>query len=905
MRKAVVILGIYFSFSPPGISAGDDLDTISRRIVESIIPRDEKSRRNLEKQAFFFLSTLDGEGKWKDIDYLDQGRANWKTAAHMRRVFSMAKAWKCLPGGKKKRKLLLGIRKALDFWFRNDFSNPNWWWNQIGIPKRLGLTFLLIRREAKKEEKQKAIKVLKRAVWKAWTGENLAWGVTIQVYRGILENSTETAKEAFDRFYREIRVFPPDKEGIMPDMSFHQHGRVLYSGGYGAGFSIDVASFLFFTKGTGFEFPEEKKELLLKYLLEGQRWMIWKDIFDYGTIGRGISRRNRNARSQIRGLELLLKANPGRRSEIEDFMRHIQGKKEKNPLVGNKHFWCSDFMVHRRPGFMGSAGMFSTRVDNTDSPCNSEGRKSHHIADGANFFYLDGNEYKDIFPVWDWKKVPGTTVEQDPRPLSAINVRTRGRTRFVGGVSDGKYGMALMHLKRGKLEAYKAWAFLDNGWIAFGNLVSSSGRFPVSTAVNQCVLRGKVFSGERPGPVPKGTHTFTGRTWILHDNVGYLFPVKERILLRNGDQSGSWASIGVGPKEEITVPVFKLWIDHGKRIDNPEYIYLVFPYADRKFLENALRSPPYRVISNDRNLMAARAGAILFAAFMRPGSLEADPWKLSANEPCLVLARKSGNKVILAAANPLCEPLRLRIGLAIPIKYTETRNGISYVNMNLPGGNFAGSSVVKKLEIGSDGELPDSEEFRKLVLEIIRTYPTDGTHKYFWPKGKAVAGWAGNTMDLYYKGRLFSRAEPRGRCYCCGLTFEIFFRAWKKWCQRKGIPFDIAGLGFKDLKRFRAHWFGSNNDLRCVGGAIPEWNLGFSVPYDKVKPGDFVQFWRYSGSGHSVIFLSWIKDKRGKTIKMKYFSTQGSTNGIGINSEPIGKPGGINLSRFYAARVGK
>jgi len=34
---------------------------------------------------------------------------------------------------------------------------------------------------------------------------------------------------------------------------------------------------------------------------------------------------------------------------------------------------------------------------------NSEGRKSHHLSDGANFLYLTGNEYKDIFPVWDWQ----------------------------------------------------------------------------------------------------------------------------------------------------------------------------------------------------------------------------------------------------------------------------------------------------------------------------------------------------------------------------------------------------------------------------------------------------------------------------------------------------------------------
>lgn len=50
-------------------------------------------------------------------------------------------------------------------------------------------------------------------------------------------------------------------------------------------------------------------------------------------------------------------------------------------LVGNRHYWKSDFMVHHRRGWYASARMHSTRVDNTDSCCTNENRKSHLIAD--------------------------------------------------------------------------------------------------------------------------------------------------------------------------------------------------------------------------------------------------------------------------------------------------------------------------------------------------------------------------------------------------------------------------------------------------------------------------------------------------------------------------------------------
>ena len=34
--------------------------------------------------------------------------------------------------------------------------------------------------------------------------------------------------------------------------------------------------------------------------------------------------------------------------------------------------------------------------------------------DGCTFVYRSGDEYRDIFPVWDWSKVPGTTADAAP-----------------------------------------------------------------------------------------------------------------------------------------------------------------------------------------------------------------------------------------------------------------------------------------------------------------------------------------------------------------------------------------------------------------------------------------------------------------------------------------------------------
>lgn len=43
---------------------------------------------------------------------------------------------------------------------------------------------------------------------------------------------------------------------------------------------------------------------------------------------------------------------------------------------------------------------------------------------------------------WDWEKIPGITVEHNGIILDCEHVSTLGKTVYVGGVSNGKYGIA-------------------------------------------------------------------------------------------------------------------------------------------------------------------------------------------------------------------------------------------------------------------------------------------------------------------------------------------------------------------------------------------------------------------------------------------------------------------------------
>src|SRR5262249_42865783 len=153
-----------------------------------------------------------------------------------------------------------------------------------------------------------------------------------------------------------------------------------------------------------------------------------------------------------------------------------------------RHFWCSDYMAHHGQGWFASVRMFSNRLINTEI-VNDEGKKSQHLADGCNLLYLTGDEYFDIFPVWDWTKIPGTTSEQTLDLEGGHHgIGTHGATSFVGGVSDGQFGVAAMQLARGKLAARKAWFFFGDEYLCLGAGINDSSKQDVVTTVNQCRL---------------------------------------------------------------------------------------------------------------------------------------------------------------------------------------------------------------------------------------------------------------------------------------------------------------------------------------------------------------------------------------------------------------------------------
>jgi chondroitin AC lyase len=125
-------------------------------------------------------------------------------------------------------------------------------------------------------------------------------------------------------------------------------------------------------------------------------------------------------------------------------------------VLGNRHYWNSDIMVHRRRGFVLVVRMRSKRT--VAARCiNGACLGAQHVADGSIQLYptdAAAARYLDMPAVWDWHALPGITAPTDtsflycdPKQSESIGYNwplLMGGATFVGGASDGKYGATAM-----------------------------------------------------------------------------------------------------------------------------------------------------------------------------------------------------------------------------------------------------------------------------------------------------------------------------------------------------------------------------------------------------------------------------------------------------------------------------
>lgn len=581
-----------------------------------------------------YLADLSADGSWNDINYADPKRSGWEPKQHADRVLEMVKVY-LTPGTPLYASASLDekIHRALGFWFAKRPKCANWWQNEIGVPKTLGPACLLIENELSDAEREGIIDVMEAAKFKM-TGQNKVWLAGNVLVRGLLQNDPATVRMARDTIASEICV--GRAEGIKNDWSFHQHGPQQQFGNYGLAYLTGMGFYYKLFSDTDFAFDPEQEEILRNFIENGYKWIIWNRRMDVSSLGRQLYH---NAQAHKAYALAFTAAEFG----IDGFPEH------SNPLVGHMHFDESDYTVHRTPGWMASVKMSSSRVIGTEV-VNEDNLLGYYLGDGATYFYVRGDEYSEVFPFLDWRKIPGVTAYEDEAPIPNIRQnKSRNRSALVGGLANGNRGMSAMAFDRDKLNARKAWVMTDDFVMCLGGCLASDSLRNVTTAIDTRLRSGDLLvndSGEwRPSAASESHDGHITR--IYHDSVGYVVMPGNALQIVSEKRSGSWNSfMKMYKPATIEDEVVSLHLAHGVAPKDASYLYFVLPASTPEKISAFNPDERVKVHRNDSIAQIVELNdpnaREIWAAVYEAAPLEIDGVSFAPPVPGVYCLKKSG-----------------------------------------------------------------------------------------------------------------------------------------------------------------------------------------------------------------------------------------------------------------------
>jgi hypothetical protein len=731
MRRLPSIPSLLLAVAVAAAAHGDDLDTVAARI-----------RADLTASALSagttngLLTSLGTDGRWADVNYADTSQTGWSQQTHLTRLLNMARAYgsptHSLAGSPT---LLAGILKAYDAFVTLNPRSTNWWYNEINTPQLLGGTMLLVQPQLTAAQLTSGTAIVGRSTIPRSTNAGTNTGTNrmdrayATILRGVLVRDDALTAEAFAAIGDTLVV--TTGEGIQPDLSFHQHGPQLNNGSYGltfASLSLDITSY---AVGTGYALADAEAHVIADYLLDGQQWMLRGTTFDHTAQGRGVTRTSsKNLGNGIIGVvDQVRTMTTYRAAELTAMRDRLAAARTSGTassalaLTGHRHFWRSDFTSHQRPGFSATVKVSSTRTLEPEAG-NGEGLQSLHLADGVNLIQRRGNEYTDIQPIWDWRRLPGTTTEQAAYSLTPTTTwGMPGTTGFVGGVSDGRNGATVLDYAQRNVKARKSWFFFDDIQVALGaGIDAPAATGEVITTLNQTFQSGSatwLATSGSSGSLTTGTVSRGDVSWVHHDGIGYVFPTPQSVTVRAAVQSGSWSALNtVQSGTLVTGSVFSLQVGHGTAPSGGSYSYVVLPGVSGSAVAAYAASPAVRILANTRNLQAARHDALRLtqAAFYASGTLATGSGAtLAVREPSLVMFDESAAAAVLSVSNPFNEATTIHAD--VTRARAEGPTDLVRVTMRLPGGGDGGSTVSRVLET------PALRTFTSQLRDAARSEP--------------------------------------------------------------------------------------------------------------------------------------------------------------------------------------
>lgn len=752
-----------------------EIDQILANIteMEQTLHRDRQEEKPLEDKITDtkiqeYLDEMNVNGSWDDVDLTDYNDMDgWQPLEQLWRMRYMALAYTMPTSSHYSSTILYNyLVTSLQYFYDMNPTCSNWWYNQIYVPRLLGLIIIITSQgqqtvpEALINSIDTRLKLLSPTP-NQLTGANLTDIMLWRFYFGVIMKDSDEINAALDSTFNELSL--TTAEGIQHDFSYHQHGPQPLGLSYGAALLSGVVKTAGVVKGTQYYPSEDKLNPVFGFALESFAKPRRGSFQAFNVTGRGVADLDKiKVGSPIATIfNSFSEIDSGNETEYLDIASRIVGAKtpDQNIIESHTHYYRSKHTVHNRSMFNYSLLTASTRTDRIETG-NGTNLKGRFLSDGSYSIMVDGDEYYNVFPLWDWSKIPGTTV-----PLYTTDIDLKptedwgylGSSTFTGGVSDGDNGLMVYDMNDYDTIAKKAYFFFGDEVVHLGADINSTSNYNIATTLNQANLDGYIIYSENNSVQTlsgMGKHNFkNGLDWVWHNKIGYFFLENKDVHLENETLTGNWYDINLrAENQQVSGDVYSLWIDHGNQPINEDYAYVITPGVTSSEMQNYDLSA-ITVLENSSEVQAVKHSGLdmLQIVFYSAKTVTYDDITISASAPAtIIFSDISTDTVTCTVADPGENSSQ------IIIEWVSSVSPHVQATVNLPTSEaYKGKSITGTFVDYVEVIEQNKETFSNLQLDSwgSETYTGDNGVEWILTDVKGVTGYLNLTKQIYFQDR--------------------------------------------------------------------------------------------------------------------------------------------------------
>lgn len=508
----------------------------------------------------------------------------------------------------------------------------NWWDYEIGSPKALTNTLILMDHVFTKEEKNKYSAPIKTYVPKSdeilasvgksekATGGNLVDISKVKLLESIINEDDSKMKSAIDSFknvftYVQESATGKGRNGFYTDGSYIDHQDVPYTGAYGVVLLEGISQMLPVVNASNLRINNEQMKTLDHWIDDAfMPWVHKGELLDF-VRGRAISREHETSHStSTTVMKSLLRIstatkNQNVKAKYQQYVKtsvlsdksynqndqlksyaDIQMMKKlmddtsiniKNKPQQIKIYDEMKRLVYHNPNLNYTFGLSLTsdKVSRYES-INNENLKGWHTGAGMSYLYNnDVTHYRNHYwPTVNMTHLAGTTTLSDEPSGDKKSKKT-----FVGGTSLGdKYASIGMDFENQQqtLSAKKSWFILDDKIVFVGSGINN--KAAQTTIENRKADGYTLYKDDKPldKAVNEDTKSIFLKAQNTQNNIGYHFFKPTKLNVDKVERTGSWQDINKNQSsKEVKQTYYEVTQAHSDT--NHHYAYVLYPGIDQ------------------------------------------------------------------------------------------------------------------------------------------------------------------------------------------------------------------------------------------------------------------------------------------------------------------------------------